>query len=81
MIVFIVNDLILFRESGILNRLLKSGIKFKFFKFLEVEFNFFNKGKLVGMGIEKGIMLIVGGGYYGKFIVLKVFEFGVYNYI
>lgn len=34
-----------------------------------------------GMGIFEGIMLIVGGGFYGKFILLCVIELGVYNYI
>ena len=30
------------------------------------------RGKIVGMGIKKGITLIVGGGYHGKSTLLKV---------
>lgn len=33
------------------------------------------------MGIFKGVILIVGGGYYGKLIFFKVIEWGVYNYV
>ena len=38
-------------------------------------------GKLTGMGIKKGITLIVGGGYHGKSTLLKALETGVYNHI
>lgn len=32
-------------------------------------------GKVIkGMGIFKGIILIVGGGYYGKLILFEVLE-------
>ena len=36
---------------------------------------------LTGMGIKKGITLIVGGGYHGKSTLLKALETGVYNHI
>ena len=38
-------------------------------------------GKIQGMGIKKGITLIVGGGYHGKSTLLKALELGVYNHI
>ena len=34
-----------------------------------------------GMGIQKGITLIVGGGYHGKSTLLEALELGVYNHI
>ena len=34
-----------------------------------------------GMGIKKGITLIVGGGYHGKSTLLSAIELGVYNHI
>ena len=40
-----------------------------------------HKGKLTGMGIKKGITLIVGGGYHGKSTLLKALELGVYDHI
>ncbi len=40
-----------------------------------------NSGKIRGMGIKKGITLIVGGGYHGKSTLLNALERGVYNHI
>ncbi|MEG0857701.1 MAG: ABC-ATPase domain-containing protein, partial [Terrisporobacter sp.] len=40
-----------------------------------------NRGVIKGMGIKKGITLIVGGGYHGKSTLLKALELGVYNHI
>mgnify|MGYP000506087847 CR=1 FL=1 len=37
-----------------------------------------HRGKLSGMGIPRGITLIVGGGYHGKSTLLKALETGVY---
>jgi len=39
-----------------------------------------NAGSVTGMGIPKGITLIVGGGYHGKSTLLKALERGVYNH-
>lgn len=39
------------------------------------------KGKIRGMGIRKGVTLIVGGGYHGKSTLLKALETGVYPHI
>ena len=39
------------------------------------------KGVLIGMGIRKGITLVVGGGYHGKSTLLKALESGVYPHI
>jgi predicted ABC-class ATPase len=38
-------------------------------------------GMISGMGIQKGITLITGGGYHGKSTVLGAIETGVYNHI
>ncbi|HUW81900.1 MAG TPA: ABC-ATPase domain-containing protein [Phycisphaerae bacterium] len=39
------------------------------------------RGALTGMGIPKGVTLIVGGGYHGKSTLLKALERGVYPHI
>lgn len=40
-----------------------------------------NSGSITGMGIPKGVTLIVGGGYHGKSTLLNALELGVYNHI
>ena len=38
-------------------------------------------GVISGMGIKRGITLIVGGGYHGKSTLLKALETGVYPHV
>lgn len=82
-IAFIANSSILPRESGVSDRPLKGKnvVPFKSPKDMEVEFNLPNRGKIRGMGIKKGVTLIVGGGYHGKSTLLRAIERGVYNHI
>jgi len=40
-----------------------------------------NTGTVTGLGIPKGVTLIVGGGYHGKSTLLRAIERGVYNHI
>lgn len=40
-----------------------------------------NSGTVSGMGIPKGVTLIVGGGYHGKSTLLRALEIGVYNHV
>ena len=81
LVAFVANDSILPRESGVSTKALKDGIKFESPKSLEVIFNPPNRGEIKGMGIPKGISLIVGGGYHGKSTLLRALELGVYNHI
>ena len=81
LVAFIGNGSILPRESGVSSKPLKNGKMFISPKELEVEFNTPNKGIVKGMGIPRGITLIVGGGYHGKSTLLKAIELGVYNHI
>ena len=81
LIAFVGNGSILPRESGVSSKVLKDGKKFYSPKLLEVEFDLPNIGRIVGMGIPKGITLIVGGGYHGKSTLLRALELGVYNHI
>ncbi|VYU55212.1 AAA family ATPase [Clostridium tertium] len=81
LIAFIANGSILPRESGVSQRPLIDSIPFKSPKTLEVEFNLPNRGLVKGMGVKKGITVIVGGGYHGKSTLLNALELGVYNHI
>ncbi|MGL5151880.1 MAG: ABC-ATPase domain-containing protein [Clostridium sp.] len=78
---FVANGSILPRESGVSQKPLKGGIPFEAPKELEVEIKLPYKGMIKGMGIKKGITLIVGGGYHGKSTLLNALELGVYNHI
>ena len=40
-----------------------------------------HQGEISGMGIPKGVTLIIGGGYHGKSTLLNALERGVYNHI
>ena len=81
LIAFIANGSILPRESGISQKPLKNALTFKSPKSLEIEMNLPNRGLIKGMGIKKGVTLIVGGGYHGKSTLLNALELGVYNHI
>lgn len=81
LIAFIANGSILPRESGVSQRPLIDSIPFKSPKTLEVELDLPNRGLVKGMGVKKGITVIVGGGYHGKSTLLNALELGVYNHI
>lgn len=78
---FIANGAILPRESGISQKPMKQAVPFKAPDSMAVTLDLPYKGKLTGMGIPKGITLIVGGGYHGKSTLLEALERGVYNHI
>ena len=78
---FVANGSVLPRESGVSPRPMKNGIPFVSPSSLEVTLQLPNHGPLKGMGIPKGITLIVGGGYPGKSTLLEALELGVYNHI
>ncbi len=81
LVAFIANDSILPRESGVSQRPMRKCIRFQSPETMEVEMDLPNHGMIRGMGISKGITLIVGGGYHGKSTLLKAIEQGIYNHI
>jgi predicted ABC-class ATPase len=48
---------------------------------LHVSLELPNVGSITGMGIPRGVTLIVGGGYHGKSTLLHAIETGIYNHI
>jgi predicted ABC-class ATPase len=82
LVAFIANQSILPRHSGVDDRpLKKSAIPFQSPASLEVELVCPHAGKVTGMGIPKGITLIVGGGFHGKSTLLHSIERGIYDHI
>lgn len=78
---FVADKAVLPRESGISSRPMKGGVPFLSPDTLRVELELPHHGKITGMGIRRGITLIVGGGYHGKSTLLKALKDGVYNHI
>ena len=81
LVAFVANDSVLPRESGVSDRPMKNAVKFKSPEKFEVTLKLPSGKKVSGMGIPKGITLIVGGGYHGKSTLLAALERGVYNHI
>lgn len=81
LVAFVANDAVLPRESGVSARPMKGAVPFQSPESMEIELTLPNRGKIRGMGIPRGITLIVGGGYHGKSTLLKALELGVYNHI
>ncbi len=83
LVAFVADGSMLPRASGIDERPLTEGLVVPFTspESLRVTIQTPNRGAVSGMGIPKGITLIVGGGYHGKSTLLRALELGVYNHI
>ena len=81
LVTFVANDSILPRENGISDKPMKNAVKFKSPEKFEITLNLPSGKRVSGMGIPKGITLIVGGGYHGKSTLLASLERGIYNHI
>ena len=81
LVAFVTDGSILPRESGVSGRPMRDAVPFVTPPSLKVTMELPHRGTITGMGIKKGITLIVGGGYHGKSTLLKALELGVYNHI
>ena len=81
LVAFVANGSVLPRESGVSDRPMKNAVKFKSPEKFEITLKLPSGREISGMGIPKGITLIVGGGYHGKSTLLAALERGVYNHI
>ena len=78
---FAADGSILPRESGVSQKPMREAVAFEAPEELAVELELPHRGRIRGMGIPKGITLIVGGGYHGKSTLLRALEMGVYDHI
>jgi predicted ABC-class ATPase len=81
LVAFISEGAILPRLSGIDEHPLIAAIPFQIPDSLAVELNTLHSGKVRGLGIPRGVTLIVGGGFHGKSTLLHAIERGVYDHI
>lgn len=78
---FVADGSILPRATGVSAQPMKGSVPFRSPQELSVTLELPHRGTVTGMGIPRGITLIVGGGYHGKSTLLKALEAGVYNHI
>ena len=78
---FVANDSILARKSGNSDLPLLTAKPFKSCESHIVEITTPNSGKIIGMGVKKGVTLIVGGGFHGKSTLIDAIVDGVYDHI
>ncbi|WP_436861749.1 ABC-ATPase domain-containing protein [Staphylococcus caeli] len=78
---FVANGSILPRKSGVSDKQLSGAVSFQSPKSVEVTLSLPSGKNISGMGVPKGITLIVGGGFHGKSTILEALERGVYNHI
>lgn len=81
LVAFVAEGAILPRRSGIDDRPLREGaVPFEVPASLRVELHAPNAGAVRGLGIPRGVTLVVGGGFHGKSTLLQALEAGVYNH-
>ncbi|MEZ8378371.1 P-loop domain-containing protein [Vibrio splendidus] len=78
---FVANGSVLPRIAGNCDLPMKGAVPFSAPESLSVTLNTPNQGDVTGLGIPKGITLIVGGGFHGKSTLLNAVERSIYNHI
>ncbi|EHI9239593.1 ABC-ATPase domain-containing protein [Vibrio vulnificus] len=78
---FVANGSILPRVAGNCDLPMKDAVEFTAPESLQVTLHAPNRGYATGLGIPKGITLIVGGGFHGKSTLLNAIERSIYNHI
>lgn len=78
---FVANGSVLPRIAGNCDLPMKGAVPFLAPESLSVTLNAPNQGDVTGLGIPKGITLVVGGGFHGKSTLLNAVERSIYNHI
>ncbi|MCG9677134.1 MULTISPECIES: ABC-ATPase domain-containing protein [Vibrio] len=81
LLAFVGNGSVLPRVAGNCDLPMKDAVTLKAPESLQVSFTTPNQGIVQGLGIKKGITLIVGGGFHGKSTLLNAIERSIYNHI
>ncbi|MFA9461935.1 ABC-ATPase domain-containing protein [Thiohalorhabdus methylotrophus] len=81
LVAFVGEGAVLPRRSGVDDRPLADAVPWQTPDALRVTLATPNAGAVSGMGIPRGITLIVGGGFHGKSTLLNALETGVYDHV
>ena len=81
-IAFVGDGAVLPRRSGVDDRpMTENAVPFRSPPELAVDVDLPNSGIWKGMGIPRGVTIIVGGGFHGKSTLLRAIERSVYNHL
>jgi predicted ABC-class ATPase len=81
LVAFVADGSMLARRSGVDDHPLEDGLAFRAPETLAVELIAPNAGRLRGLGVRRGVTLIVGGGFHGKSTLLRALQTGVYDHV
>jgi predicted ABC-class ATPase len=81
LVAFVADGSSLPRRSGVDDRPFAGAVPFRSPESLSVTMRTPNSGAITGMGLKRGISLIVGGGFHGKSTLLRAVEGGVWDHI
>ncbi|NOJ22056.1 ABC-ATPase domain-containing protein [Vibrio coralliilyticus] len=81
LLAFVGNGSVLPRVAGNCDLPMKDAVALTAPESLQVTIATPNQGEITGLGIRKGITLIVGGGFHGKSTLLNAIERSIYNHI
>lgn len=81
LLAFVGNGSVLPRVAGNCDLPMKDAVALTAPESLQVTIATPNQGEMTGLGIRKGITLIVGGGFHGKSTLLNAIERSIYNHI
>jgi len=81
LVAFVADGSVLPRKSGVSDLPMAGSVPFVSPDSMARTFRLPHRGEIRGMAIEKGVTLIVGGGYHGKSTLLEALQNGVYDHI
>jgi predicted ABC-class ATPase len=83
LVAFVEDGAVLPRRSGVDDRPMREGrvVAFRSPETLRVSLSLPEGRTVSGMGVPKGVTLIVGGGFHGKSTLLSALEAGIYNHV
>ncbi|CAK9066476.1 unnamed protein product [Durusdinium trenchii] len=84
LVAFVGNGAVLPRKSGVDDRPMTTKdspnlVAFQSPSSMEVTISLPHAGQVTGMGMKKGVTVIVGGGFHGKSTLLQALQLGIYN--
>lgn len=81
LVAFVADGSVLPRESGVSSRPMEGARPFTSPESMRVVLDLPHRGPTPGMGVRRGVTLIVGGGYHGKSTLLRALQEGVYDHV